>query len=222
MYEKADIIALDLDSVLADTESMVLKILRDKFGLHLTVEDFIGYELEKNPHVTEEMSKSISKAISTGELFEGVSVLNYAEYAINKLHNNGFTVYIITKRPAHLERMTKEWLEQNNLECDKLYLVDAITQKAAIVEACGIKAFVEDRFDTLLKVLNRCGQLEYGLYCMDYQWNNKFHHEQIVRVEHVAEAVDRIVNYRRWKGYFLNKCVGDIDKFIKEYQDGKG
>ncbi len=220
MHEGKEIVAIDLDSVLADTESMVLKLLRDKFGLYLTVDDFIGYGLEKNPHVTEEMSKSIIKAVSTGELFEDVVVLNYAEHAINKLRNNGFIVYIITKRSSHLEHMTKKWLEQNSLKYDKLYLVDSIYQKGAIIEACEIKAFIEDRFDTLLNVLSRCGQLDYGLYCIDYRWNSKFHHEQIVKVEHVAEAADRIVNFRRWKGFFLGRCVGDIDKFIKEYQDG--
>lgn len=222
MHEGKEIVAIDLDSVLADTESVVLKLLRDKFGLYLTVDDFIGYGLEKNPHITEEMSKSIIKAVSTGELFEDVSVMDYAEHAINKLRNNGFAVYIITKRPLHLERMTQKWLEQNNLRCDKLYLVDSIVQKGPIIEACEIKAFIEDRFDTLLSVLNRCGQLDYGLYCIDYQWNSKFHHEQIVKVEHVAEAADRIVNFRRWKGFFLDRCVGDIDKFVKEYRDGKG
>lgn len=221
MHEGKEIVALDLDSVLCDTESMVLKLLRNKFGLCLTVDDFIGYELEKNPHVTEEMSKSIVKAVSTGELFEDAPVMDYAEHAINKLHNNGFIVYIITKRPSYLEHMTKEWLKQKSLKCDKLYLVHSINQKGAIIEACGIKAFVEDRFDTLMLVLNRCGHLEYGLYCIDYQWNNKFYHEQIVKVEHVADAVDRIINFRRWKGYFLDRCVGDVDKFVKEYRDGK-
>ncbi len=222
MYEKADIVALDLDSVLADTESMVLKILRDKFGLHLNIEDFTGYEFEKQPHVTKEMSDYLIKSISTGELFEDAPVMNYAEHAINKLHNNGFMVYIITKRPDNLQRMTEKWLGQNNLEYDKLYLVDSRDKKAPIIEACNIKAFVEDRFDTLMKVLDRCGQLEYGLYCIDYPWNSKFHHEQIVKIDNIATAVDRIVDYRRWKGYFLNKCVGDVDKFVKEYKDGGG
>lgn len=222
MYEKADIVALDLDSVLADTESMVLKMLRDKFGLYLKLEDITGYEFEKMPCMTKEMSDYLIKSISTGELFEDVPVMNYAEHAINKLHNSGFMVYIITKRPENLQRMTEKWLEQNNLEYDKLYLVDSKDKKAPIIDACGIKAFVEDRFDTLMKVLQRCGQLEYGLYCVKYPWTEKFHHEQIVKVEHVAQAVNRIVNYRRWKGYFLNKCVGDVDKFVKEYKDGGG
>ncbi|KKN11116.1 hypothetical protein LCGC14_1029630 [marine sediment metagenome] len=222
MNKKADIVALDLDSVLADTESMVLKMLRDKFGLHLNLEDFNGYEFEKQLYITEEMSDYLIKSISTGEMFEGASMTNYAEHAINKLHNNGFMVYIITKRPEHLQPMTEKWLKQNNLEYDKLYLVDSKDKKASIIEAAGIKAFVEDRFDTLMGVLKRCGQPEYGLYCVRYPWTEKFHHDQIVKVKHVAEAVDRIVDYRRWKGYFLNKCVGNVDKFVKEYNDGGG
>ncbi len=220
MNKKADIVALDLDSVLANTELNVLKILRDKFGLYLNIEDFIGYEFEKQPHVTKEMSDYLVKSISTGEMFEDVPVLDYAEHAINKLHNNGFMVYIITKRPEHLRRMTEKWLELNNLKYDHLCLVESRDKKPPIIEAAKIKAFVEDRFDTLMNVLSRCGQLEYGLYCINYPWNAKFHHEQIVKVRQVAEAVNRIVDYRRLKNYFLNKCVGDVNKFVKEYQDG--
>jgi len=223
MHEGKEIVALDLDSVLCNTNSVVDKFLREKFGLHIDWNnDFVTYEFDKCPYISNEAIAALRKAIGTGELFVDAPTTNYAEYAINKLMRNNFAVYIITARPAHTQALTEDWLRARCLKYDKLYVLGPNTNKAATIEACDIKAFIEDRFDTLMKVLDRCGQLDLGLYCIDYPWTSRYRNEHIVRVEHVAEAVDRIVNYRRWKGFFLNKCVGNIDKFIKEYSDGKG
>jgi uncharacterized HAD superfamily protein len=193
-----DVIGLDLDSVLCNTEFIIDKYLREEFGVFLDWENEVTqYKVEKLP-----------------------TPYNYSEYATKKLKNEGFSIAIITSRSENLKFMSMEWLRKYHIVYDMIYTVPGLS-KYEIIEDIGIKAFVEDRFDVLESVVDKCGTLDYGLYVINQPWNKRHHLEQIIRVNDVAQAVDRIVEYRKWLGYFTHKCQGNIEKFIKEYQDGK-
>ena len=117
--------------------------------------------------------------------------------------------------------MTMDWLDEHNIMCDMLHTVHSL-EKYAVIRDLNVKAFVEDRFDLLEIIIDRYKVPDYGLYIVNQPWNKREHHDQVVRVDDVAQAVNKIVEYRKWLGYFTYKCQGNIEKFVKEYQDGKG
>jgi len=214
-----DIIGLDLDSVLGNTAYAIDQFIYDEFGIRIDPESE-DYVIERQPHITEDMQAAVCEAIENGELLKDIVAYNYAEHATKKLRNEGLTIAIITSRPSQLRGMTVDWLKENHIAYDLLYLVSSM-KKYEVIQELDIKAFVEDRFDILESILENCGPLDYGLYSVFQHWNKKFSNDQIVPVADVAEAVDKIVDFRRWRGYFLTQCAGNIEKFIKEYQDGK-
>ena len=217
-----DVIGLDLDSVLCNTELALDKYLREKLGVFLDWENEVDqYKIERLPRITSDQKKQIEEIIHNGTLFKGLYPYNYAEHATKKLKNEGFDVAIVTSRSEKLRGITTDWLAKYDIAYDMLYMVHS-TVKHEIIWDLKIKAFVEDRFDILEMIVDRCGILDYGLYVVDHPWNKRNYHEQIIRVDGVTQAVDKIIKYRKWLGYFTHKCQGNIEKFIKEYQDGKG
>ena len=217
-----DIIGLDLDSVLCNTEFAIDKYLREEFGVFLDWENEVyQYKVEKLPRITSDQRSKLKELIYSGSLFKDILPYNYSEQALKKLKNEGFTIAIVTGRSENLKYMTMGWLREHNMVYDMLYTVPGL-EKYKVIKDIGIKAFVEDRFDILDTIVDRCGILDYGLYVVNQPWNKRNHHDQVIRVDDIAQAVDKIVEYRKWLGYFTCKCQGNIEKFIKEYQDGKG
>ncbi len=194
-FKMKDIIALDLDSVLGDTDIIIDKFMQERFGLYLDwATDIQVYEFERWPCLTSGMVADLEEFILSGELAHTIQVFGHAKPAMDKLVKAGFSIYIITARPLHLESMTLEWLKKNDLYYDKLYIVGESIKKPPIIKAHNIKAFIEDRFDVLKWTLDHCGPLDRGLYCVRYPWNSKFHNDHITKVAHVEEAVDIIIN----------------------------
>jgi uncharacterized HAD superfamily protein len=216
-----DVIGLDLDSVLCNTEYALDKYLREELGVFLDWENEVDqYKIERLPRITPDQKEKIQELIHSGALFETLYPYNYAEHATKKLRNEGFDIAIITSRSRKLKDMSMEWLDKYDIAYDMFYTVHS-TAKYEIIRDLNIKAFVEDRFDVLEIIIDRYKVPDYGLYIVNQPWNKRDHHEQVVRVADVAQAVDKIVEYRKWLGYFTHKCQGNIEKFIKEYRDGK-
>lgn len=216
-----DIVSLDLDSVLADTDSALDKFIKEEFDIQIDWESEItSYRLEEIPRLTDKQTACLIEAVNSGDLLMSIPVHNYAEHATKKLRNEGFEIYIISSRPAALYDLTIDWLDKHDIVYHDLRLVPS-EDKWKILKGIDAKAFVEDRASILESVVEHCGILEYGIYAVSYPWNRRFQDDRVVRVSDVAEAVDRIVDFRRWKSFFLTECVGNIEKFIKEYQDGK-
>lgn len=216
-----DVIGLDLDSVLCNTEFALDKYLREELGVFLDWENEVDqYKIERLPKITPDQKEKLEELIHGGDLFRDLYPYNYAEHATKKLKNEGFDVAIVTSRSKKLRGITTDWLDKYDIAYDMLYMVHS-TVKHEIIWDLKIKAFVEDRFDILEMIVGRCGILDYGLYVVNHPWNKRHYHEQIIRVDDIAQAVDNIIAYRKWLGYFTHKCQGNIEKFIKEYQDGK-
>ncbi len=215
-----NIIGLDLDGVLSDTYTVTKRFFSEKFNIKPDWNSIERYPMEEVECITKKALKAFTKSLRTGELFTEALPHNYAEHATKKLHNEGFSIAILTHRASHLKASTMDWLDEHNIVYDLVYLIDS-SKKHELVKELDMKAFVEDRFDTLESIIDNHRPLELGLYGINYPYNRRWENEHIVRVDDIAQAVDRIVDYRKWKGFFLTKCQGNIEKFIKEYQDGR-
>ena len=217
-----DIIGLDIDGVLWDTNTAIEEFLKAEFNITPDWGSIEQFKIERMDFMTGKSRKALLECIQGGEIFKRALPYNYAEHAVNKLRNEGFAIALITSRNKKLEALTAELLAKHNIYCDMLCLVDGSSEKHKLIKSLNVKAFVEDRFDILESIIHNHKLLDLGLYVVDHPYNRQFNNEHVVRVNDVAQAVDRIVDYRKWLGYFTHRCQGNIEKFIKEYQDGKG
>ena len=121
--------------------------------------------------------------------------LPYAEHAINKLRIAGFKIFVITNRSDTdmFREYTEEWLARHNLYYDELYMTP---DKDGIVARKKVDGVVDDRHDILSSIAknsNVIRPLKYGMYCVKTPWNKRYYNPSILKVKHVAEAVDKIV-----------------------------
>jgi uncharacterized protein len=205
MYKEK--VAIDLDSVIADTEQAILQYLIDEHNLYLDLEDHFHhcFDLERNPYIPQHVHDDLRKLIDNGGLFKlDIPPHTYAEHGIGKLVRENFDVYIITARKAKHAQITREWFNKNNLHYDQLILSDKSRNKAHLIKQDNCVALIEDRFDVITDVL-KLGQLKYGLFIVDRPWNRRYYHPDVVRVNSMHEACDQIVENRR-KKIFGNKA----------------
>jgi len=215
-----DIIALDIDSVLANTESKIHEYLENKFNFIVDWSKVKRFKLEEFPDIPKEVAEKALDDFYEGGLVADILPYNYTEHALNKLHNEGFKIVLITSRPINLKSLTVDWLDRWSLKYDDVCHIES-TYKHALIKTLDAKSFVEDRADILDSVVQNCGVLDYGLFLIDHLWNKNYDEENIIKADNIADAVDRIVEYRKWKNFFVSKCQGDVRKFIKEYLDGR-
>ena len=216
-----DVVGLDLDGVLWNTNYAIEEFLAEEFNITPDWGSIEEFKIETMDFMPDEAVKVMLEKIHNGEIFERALPYNYAEYSVNKLRNEGFDVAIITSRRESLRSITMDLLDEHNIHYDTLHLMDS-ADKYISVRELNAKAFIEDRFDILELVIRKHKPLDFGMYVINQPYNRQFNNDHIVRVDDVAQAVDKIVEYRKWLGYFTHKCQGNIEKFIKEYQDGKG
>jgi len=218
-----DKVGVDIDNVLADLNTPLNKFFAEKHNLNIDVRKLKEFKLEKCKEIPKKAFNDMQKNFAKGKIYKDALPTPYAEHAINKLRNEGFEIHLVTSRMHNevpLIAETVRWLDEYNLYYDELHFEHSV-DKYIIVKKHNMRAFIEDRYDNLEIIINKCGPLPLGSYIVDYPYNRGPENDNMVRVTDVAQAVDRIVEYRKWRDYLLVKCVGNIPKFVKEYLDGK-
>jgi len=196
-WHMRDIVGLDLDSVLANTEYALDKYIREQFGIAIDWEtECTAYDINTFPHLTIDMKEKIKADIELGVFLDDIYPYNYTEHAVNKLRINNIGVCIVTSRPYHMKEITMDWFEHHNIYYDGFVMKDSMN-KWETVNDLHMKGFVEDRFDVLESINCNCESLPFGLYVIDHPWNRQYNSTCINRVNDISEAVDQIVNKRR-------------------------
>jgi len=189
------IVGLDLDEVLCGLLSCIQKFLLENHDFHFMESDLVDYHLERLPCLPSSISKEVVENIYNGRFAREALPTPYAEHSLNKLRMAGFKIHIITHRHEYLFRpITEEWLDKHNLYYDELHMV---YNKHDVIEKCNIDAMVDDRFDVLSTIYRSCGELKYGLYCIDAPWNYRFNNMFVWRVADVSVATNRIISALR-------------------------
>ena len=187
-----NIVGLDLDSVLSYTEDVLYKYIEQRFGISTDWSKVDQYEFECFPGFNREMAAQLNEEIESGVVLMDIMPHKYAEYATQVLRYSGLGIYIITSRPESLKDPTKEWLKTHKIVYDKLFCVHS-EEKNKLVNKFNIKAFVEDRADTLESIKKYCGVPSLGLYLVDHPWNRRCEDDSIDRVDNIMEAVHEII-----------------------------
>jgi uncharacterized HAD superfamily protein len=198
LTSKNEIIGLDLDSVIGDTDAALVKYLKEEHNFDLDLSTMSDYKLENYPGISQEVADQAMIDIYNGNVLFKILPFEYTKTAIDKLYDAGFRVMIITSRPADLHDMTLKWLDMWSLRYNDIHYIETIN-KHKVINDFDIKAFVDDRYEAIDGIVNNCGALEYGLYMIKCPWNWHYNHPHMTRVNTLLEAVNKIVDRRYYE-----------------------
>ena len=115
---------------------------------------------------------------------------------INKLHESGHTIIIATARAndwhSEPERITKEWLRNNNIKYDKLYVGRIDKEKICIEEKADY--FIDDDVKLCEKVLNDSIRTTPIIMLTDYNKTIEVSKE-IIKIKSLCELEKFIESY---------------------------
>ena len=179
------IICVDMDSVLCNTQEVVVNIFNDRYGASYTLNDFTNYDISEC--LNKKDSINMKNIYSEPGLYDRVSTLSGAKNAIQKLKKAGHEIYIVTNAiPSTFEEKVN-WIKYN-FDIDESNI---ISMKHKWLLKCDV--MVEDNLDNLL------GGYHYDRVLFDYPWNRNIRDEvyDIHRVQNWNEAMDVINKLNR-------------------------
>lgn len=114
------------------------------------------------------------------EIISQIKPFTFAPEMIKKLKNDGNEIIIITARyndgKTNVERISKEWLEKNNIPFDEFYF--NAQDKGVVAKEKNIDIFIDDSFTNCIKVANEGIQT----FLMNSRTNKGLEDEKITRV----------------------------------------
>ena len=127
-----------------------------------------------------------------------LGVIEGAKEYIDKLHNDGHIIWIITGRDngeyTEPYNMTKKWLEDNNIYYDNLILTDAYDKHAKTKEC--LMHNIDIMIDDSASICSDCIENGITTFLMDTPYNKYFN---IQRVKSWKEFYRYVSNYKKDK-----------------------
>lgn len=193
-------VGVDIDNVISNFDEELLKefLIEDKNkrnkGIINKDADYITRGMFD--WSTDEISHFYKNNIE--KIVKNLSVIDEAKYYIDKLKEDGHYICIITGRDNGEYKdpynMTKEWLDKNKINYDKLILTDAYkNDKHGKTEKC--KEFnIDIMIDDSVHICEDCTKGGITTLLMDTPYNKKI--DNMIRVNNWKEIYEFITNYR--------------------------
>lgn len=125
------------------------------------------------------------------EILRKVNIKKFASEIINKLRQEGHKIYLITARwdmdKDNVEAITKQWLKDNKVEYDGLFL--NANDKLTIAKENNIDLFIDDSFNNCKTIADNSN---IKVYIMNSIVNGNIQDENIKKVFSWPEIYDLI------------------------------
>lgn len=149
LQDEKDVVAVDIDGVLADYPRSFLEFINQELGTTYTIDQVTTYDIYGCLGIPPEIGLSIkNKYRETGQK-RFIPVLPGAKEFLLRLKAAGYTIVLITARPyeqySRIYADTLEWLARNDLPYD--YLVFHEKKEEYLIDMVGkdaIRFFVDD------------------------------------------------------------------------------
>jgi len=191
-------IGIDIDEVVTDTFSEVLKFHNLKKGTSFKKEEMHDYRMWASfPCTREEIEKSLSEMISEGHIEKYLPIEESLE-SINLLRKN-HELFFITARPENHKEQTFNWFDKNIPSLrDKIFFSEDHfngkgNAKFKICQEKDIKIMLEDSPNDALQ----CAQIGIKVILFDKPWNKSISHRNITRVSGWKEALGVIDSIKK-------------------------
>lgn len=205
-------LGIDIDNVISNFDSELLK-------------EYIKYDKSlRNTGIVNKQAKYIRNGMfdwtdDEDKLFyknnieriaKKLSVIDGAKEYIDKLHNDGHLIFIITGRDngeyTDPYNMTREWLDKNNIYYDKLILTDAYNKKGKVIKC--LENNIDIMIDDSVGNCKSCIQNNIKTFLMDTPYNR---FADIPRVNSWKEFYEVISNMSKKKVILDTDMYNEVD-----------
>ena len=161
------VIGLDCDGVLA-SDRLLWQHLRRSYPKHIPAryEDLRTFEWPRATRETEALCRKLS---ADREFVALLPPIPYMAEALRRLHEAGYTMHVITARPASVLGVTRRWLRMHGVSdyVEEIYCVENGAAKVPLALELHCRAFVEDNHATA----EAMGQAGVRSYLLDAPYN---------------------------------------------------
>lgn len=180
-------IGIDLDGVIADIVTQLVRFSRTKYGLHLIASEFCSENIETCTPINAEQ---LTGLFSEPKFFQTMRALRGARRALMRLTSAGFAVHIVTDRfwYPEIQDDTRKWLASRLITVSSLVFARK-TEKPSVAQNLGIDWFIEDQRSNANLLSEVCRVL-----LIDHPYNQGLLAADVLRVKTFQEAVDVVVD----------------------------
>ena len=191
-------IGIDIDAVVADTNTSIIDVVNKQFGLSLTINDMdIASFVENYEGIPSEHRVSFAKSLfNNNHFYENLTMVEGADKVINALAAEGYRIFYITTRPRSSSKTTLKWLTHNDLYPPDTRILhprdyeDDLEFKQKKVDMLELDIFLEDRLEVVNKIY-------IPVILFDYPYNRGITSANVTRVHSWVEAERVIRNLYR-------------------------
>jgi len=187
-------IGIDLDDVVFDFISLVLKKYKEIFEKEILFEEVSSFYFSRVFNLSQEKVDLFFKKILIKESVENLELCEFAKEIILELSKNN-KIFFITSR-VHAKDGTLESLNKNFSEINfelifssNPYHKNEGKSKGEICKELGINFMIEDD----IKHCEECIQKGIKVFLLDKPWNQKYlENEDIIRVKNWNEILNKL------------------------------
>ena len=152
------IIKLDIDGVLRDMESPMIRLYNEKFQTHMKLGDLVSYDIDESFPLFRNTGIDGHKFFFEDHLQEcyiDADVYEGAAEAVKLLRERDHIIHIVSYQPSlKAQKATLEWLNANNIKFDDITFTD-IKDKTyvpcdVIIDDCP--EYIDSEPESVLKI----------------------------------------------------------------------
>ena len=187
MQIRSKTVGVDLDGVIADIVTQLVRFSRSEYDLRLVPSDFRSENIETcTPIKTEQLRKLFCEP----KFFQTMRAIQGARRSLMRLVAAGYAVHIVTDRfwYPQIQDDTRRWLSNRLIRVNSLVFARK-TQKQSVARNLEIGWFIEDQRSNANLLSEVCRVL-----LIDQPYNQGLLAPDVIRVETLQQAVDALMN----------------------------
>jgi uncharacterized HAD superfamily protein len=182
-------VGVDLDGVIADIVTQLVRFSRSEYDLRLVPSDFRSENIETcTPIKTEQLKKLFCEP----KFFQTMRAIQGARRSVMRLVAARYAVHIVTDRfwYPQIQDDTRRWLSNRLIRVNSLVFARK-TQKQSVARNLEIGWFIEDQRSNANLLSEVCRVL-----LIDQPYNQGLLAPDVLRVETLEHAVDAVMHER--------------------------
>jgi uncharacterized HAD superfamily protein len=179
-------VGVDLDGVIADIVTQLVRFSRTEYKLHLIPAEFRSENIET---CTPIRAEQLRRLFCDPKFFQTMRAIQGARRALTRLITAGFAVHMVTDRfwYPRIQDDTRKWLTTRLIHVNSLIFARK-TEKQSVARELGIRWFIEDQRSNANLISEVCRVL-----LIDHPYNQGLLAPDVVRVKTLQEAVEAVV-----------------------------
>jgi len=181
-----NVVGVDLDGVIADIVSQLVRFSRIEYGIHLLPSQLRSERIEICTPINGEQ---LTKLFQEPGFFRSMRAIPRAKQSLSALREHGYSIHVITDRFWYpdIHDDTRKWLADRSINVESLVFARK-TDKQHVARELGVQWFIEDQISNANLLSEVCQVL-----LIDRPYNQGMTPEGVARVKGIDEAVESIV-----------------------------